>query len=104
MVKSMTAYVAALSGDNYDILEEIFLEKFKKFSCLYWLICDYTEYIDELQYNKTDNDILSIDVVMTSKAKKLLEKINKQNEEGVTASCSNKTVSIEIRKNEVVAG
>ena len=102
MTKSMTSYINALTEDDYDLFEDIFINKYKKFSCFYWLICDFNDYIDNLHYNQSDSDTLNIDITMSSKVKKLVEKINEQIDDGISVSYKGKIVNIEITKCEKV--
>ena len=68
MKKNIPEYIAELSKNNFESFEEIFDNKFKKFRQLYWLLCEYSEYISSLNYNETDKDVLSVDVEFTKKA------------------------------------
>ena len=76
MKKSMTEYISLLSEDDFEILEEIFEDKYKKFVSIYWMLCDYSEYITSLKYKKTKKDTLKIEVTLSSNIDKLINNIN----------------------------
>lgn len=60
MKKSMTEYISALTANNYERLEELISNKYRKFVTLYWLICDYSNYITLFEYKDTEHDKLKI--------------------------------------------
>ena len=47
-------------NNKYEVLEEIFEDKYLKFRKLYWLLCDYSEYITTLECINTDKDLLRV--------------------------------------------
>ena len=60
MHSSMPAYITELSDNDFDILEEIFIDKYQKFIQLYWLLKEYSNNIARLQYNNSDKNELNI--------------------------------------------
>ena len=44
----MPAYITELSDNDFEVLEEIFIEKYNKFIHLYWLLKEYSENISLL--------------------------------------------------------
>lgn len=60
MKKNMPEYITTLSDNNYEILEEIFEDKYHKFTQLYWLLKEYSDSITSLKYKSTDKDVLKI--------------------------------------------
>ena len=60
MHSSMPAYITELSDNDFDILEEIFIDKYQKFIQLYWLLKEYSDNIARLQYNNSDKNELNI--------------------------------------------
>lgn len=66
MNSSMPAYITELSGNNFDILEEIFIDKYQKFIQLYWLLKAYSENISKLHYNDSDKNELNISVKVSN--------------------------------------
>ena len=55
----MPAYITELSDNDFEVLEEIFIEKYNKFIHLYWLLKEYSENISQLQYNSSSKDELN---------------------------------------------
>ena len=41
MKQNMPEYITVLSNNNYDVFEEIFLDKYEKFIELFWLIKNF---------------------------------------------------------------
>lgn len=63
MKKNMSSYLYALSESNYDILEEIFCYKYRKFRKIYWLLKEYSDFIVGLKYDDNPNrDYLKISI------------------------------------------
>lgn len=106
MKKSMPEYIATLSDNDFEILEEIFEDKYKKFLDVYWLIRDYSDYITTLKYKKTKKDILKIEFTITKlSVNKVMEGINSNIKSGSNILVTNdgKTIKIEITKDESVS-
>ena len=59
MKKSMPEYIKALSDDKFEILQEIFENKYFKFLQLYWLIRQYSDYISSLKYKSTKRETIN---------------------------------------------
>ena len=60
MKKNIPEYITELSKNNFESFEEIFDIKFKKVRQLYWLLCEYSEYITSLDYNESDKNAQEI--------------------------------------------
>lgn len=106
MKKSMPEYVLALSDGDYDILEEIFTEKYQKFVQLYWLICKYSDYITSLSYKETKKEVLKVDLTLAKlKVSKVLEDMNSEilDDDDILVWNEKKVIHIEITKDESVA-
>ena len=58
----MVEYISVLSENKIDLLEEIIKHKYKKFTELYWMLKDYSNYISSLKYKSTKKEILKIEV------------------------------------------
>ena len=56
-MKSMPEYIDELSGNDFEVLEEIFLQKYQAFIQLYWLLNDYSENIKNLTYNRESDEL-----------------------------------------------
>ncbi len=106
MKKSMSEYVTALSDNNFDILEEIFTNKYRKFVQLYWLINGYSDYITSLSYKETKKEILKVDLTLTKlKVNNVMEELSKSipDDSDILIWNEKKIIHIEITKNESVA-
>lgn len=53
MKATLPDYAMVLSENAYDILEEIFENKYRQFIRLFWLIKDYSDHISSLSYKTT---------------------------------------------------
>lgn len=103
MKKSIPEYINVLSEDNYEIFEEIFINKYRKFMYLYWLITDFDEYIDTLKYKTTKKDKLKIvmylkDIDTDYVLSRLQDKSS--NDENVLIYIEDDKIKIEIIKEE----
>ena len=45
MKKSIPEDIKVLSGNDFDVLEEIFIDKYSQMLDLYWLISDYSDFV-----------------------------------------------------------
>lgn len=108
MKKNIPTYMLILSEDNFEVLEEIFERSYSKFIFLYWLICDYSDSIEEIKYKNKNKeyDILKIEITFAPKTniKKIIEEINSsiEDEENVSVSIKRQKniINIEISKAE----
>lgn len=103
MKKSMPEYMKVLSDDDYEIMEELFTEKYRKFTELYWLIRDFSDYITSLRYKKTKKDILKITMTLTKiDIDQVMGLIDEKIESNDHVSVWNekKVIHIEIHKDE----
>lgn len=106
MKKSMPEYIATLSDNDFDILEEIFLDKYDKFLNVYWLIRDYSDYITTLKYKKTSKETLKIEFTVTKlSVDKVINEINSniKSDSNVEVSKDSKIIKIKITKDESVS-
>lgn len=62
MKKSMMNYISVLTEEDYDTLEDIIANKYKKFVTLYWILREFSSYIAMLQYKKSSPDTMSIQI------------------------------------------
>lgn len=53
-----------MSEGDCDILEEIICQKYHEFLNCYWLLKEYSEFIDDMKYDDTEKDRLVIDIRM----------------------------------------
>lgn len=97
----------ALSDDDYEILEELFTEKYRKCMEVYWLIRDYSDYITTLRYKKTKKDILKITMTLAKiKSETVLNELSTKLEDNdnilnnVLIWNEKKVIHIEIQKDE----
>lgn len=56
-MKSMPQYIDELAGNHFDVLEEIFLQKYQSFLQMYWLISDYSDNIKNLTYQRGQDEL-----------------------------------------------
>lgn len=75
MKEDLVEYICALSGNDYDLLEEIMIKKYKKFINFFELVRDYGDDIVKLKYNDThDDNILDITITMRGNIKNDIKK------------------------------
>lgn len=65
MHKDMVTYISVMSNDDLSTLEHIIDRKYRKFTKLYWLLKDFSDYIASLQYKESGDDILKIEALMS---------------------------------------
>jgi hypothetical protein len=102
MNKTIPTYINALS-DNYDILEEIFIYKYKEFITLYQLISAYSNYTNNLNYKITDKDTLKIDLLVDNDVcddivSNIRSDIDKYDTEEIIVRKMNDIIHIKIKK------
>ena len=103
MKKTMVEYISVLSENKMDLLEEIINHKYKKFTELYWMLKEYSNYISSLKYKSTKKEILKIEVKFSGiDVEKILSDLNNSILEGSSALIWNKgkTIFMEITKKE----
>ena len=105
MKKTMTDYVNALSDQDFEILEDIFENKFLKFRMVYDIISGYSEYISNLKYKKTKKEILKIEVTINTKniddiMSEIISYISENDIDNVLICNEGNVVKIEISKDE----
>ena len=106
MDKKISDYVRALSDNDFDVLEEIFLKKYRKFLRCYYIIADYSDQITYIDYDKIkDDNKLRISFTVSGKSK-TVDKIMSELAESVKDSDDvliynqKKTISVEITQDE----
>ena len=63
MKKDMITCIRTLSEDEFDTLEDIICNKYKKFCNLYWMIREYSDNISRIKYDKkSSKDLLKIEL------------------------------------------
>lgn len=103
MKKTMSNYITTLSDNDFSVLEDIIVYKYKKFIELYWLLKSYSDYISILKYVEAPEDVLKIEVSLSGiDIEKVLKKLQKKIEDSDTILISNnsKKIFIEIDKSE----
>ena len=104
MKKSIPEYIKALSDNDFEILEEIFCEKYSQMIELYWLIRGYSDVTSSLTYDKCDNqNTLKIQMVLVNvKPKDVVKNLNSNIEDGTNVNIWNvgKVIHIEITKDD----
>lgn len=103
MKKSMLDYISVLTEEDYDVLEEIISNKYKKFVTLYWILREFSNYIAMLQYKKSSHDSLMIQIRFAGTnidgLIKLL-KIEASKYQNVVVSTDNRLINLSITKDE----
>jgi len=105
MERNLATYIKVLSDDDYDIFEDIFLEKYRKFIYLYNIINRYSDIITKLKYEMSDNDILKIEFsVSKKKTSDILSEIQNYTDSESSMGCKywnkGKSIFIELTKDE----
>lgn len=96
-MKSMPEYISDLSGDDFEVLEEIFLEKYQKFIQLYWLINGYSDDIKDLCYNSKGDSELNISFKVSGiSSDSLVEELSETGSDNVKVYSEKKKVFISI--------
>lgn len=76
MKASLSEYIKALSGEQFSILEELIQHKYRKFMSFFNLIYEYSDDIEKMKYNFTDQNTLDIELSMKTKRTLKEEMIN----------------------------
>ena len=103
MKQNMPEYITVLSNNNYDVFEEIFLDKYEKFIELLWLIKNFSDNTKTLKYKTTKKNILKIELVVENiSAKEVLSSIKKKikGRDNIKAVLKNDVINIEICSEE----
>lgn len=106
MKKSIPEYINTLSDGDFEILEEIFDDKYYQMKALYWLICDYSDVTTSLTYDgSVDSNVLRIEMTLVNKKpKKVVEEIESNIDEDSDISVSvwheGKVIYLELIKEE----
>lgn len=103
MKKAMVAFMKALAEDDYQILEEIIESKYEKFTELYWVLKDYSDYIAYMKYKTTSKDILKIELKISGvDVETVLDGIQSSisDSDGILIWNAKKRIHIEITKDE----
>ena len=97
MHSSMPAYITELSDNDFDILEEIFIDKYQKFIQLYWLLKEYSNNIARLQYNNSDKNELNISMkVVNIKPDVIISELSENIDDGDDITIYNNKKIIQI--------
>ena len=106
MDKKISDYVQALSDNDFDVLEEIFLKKYRKFLRCYYIISEYSDQITYIHYDKCDDDTkLRISFSVSGKSKtvdKIMSELAEEvdDSDDVLIYNQKKTITVEITKDE----
>lgn len=106
MNRTIPAYINTLSGDNFEILEELFLHKYRKFMIIYHMIDKYSDSISTLKYKNRDKNILDIDMCLDEdNVSVIMDDIlsaSQKYDEEIYISTDENIIHIKIIKNESV--
>lgn len=68
MKKKMNEYMTTLSkSGGFKVLEDIIEKKYKKFLHFYWCVKEYSDIIENVQYEFSNDNDLSIDISVNKK-------------------------------------
>lgn len=106
MKKNIAVYLTTLSENDYDILEEIIIDKYQQFIDAYWYLREYSDYISRLQYKKTKKHNLKLEISMVKlpmkevveEIRKRIPEVSKKNE--VDLSYEGRVLYLTIRRKE----
>ncbi len=57
MDKTIPSYIESACSGDFEILEEIFEEKYSEFLDCYWLLKEYTDFITKLDYERNKKNL-----------------------------------------------
>jgi hypothetical protein len=105
MERNLAAYIKVLSDDDYDIFEDIFLERYRKFIYMYNIISCYSDIITKLKYEESDKGNLKIEFsVSKKKVNDVLSEIEDYTDNKSVMDCKywnkGKSIFIELTKDE----
>lgn len=102
MKKSQVDYMKLLSKGRFPILEEIFVNKFRKFISLYWMLEKYDDKIKDMIYNESEEDILMIHIKASKKSiSDILSDLEKRSmDEGISYYQDKNDICIKIIRHE----
>lgn len=55
--RTIPSYIESACSGDFEILEEIFEDKYSEFLDCYWLLKEYTEFITNLEYERNKKDL-----------------------------------------------
>lgn len=98
---TMPSYICAMSEGDIDVLEDIFINKYREFIDFYWLIKDLSDDIASLSYDKKKGDCLCIKFTLdTLNPEDIANKLRQtSNSDNVKVSRSKEKIQIVIHKN-----
>lgn len=99
----MVSFLKSLVQDDYDVLEEIFTLKYRKFIEMYHILECYSSNIKSLSYKVTSKENLKIEIKVNEKDyDSILNAIKKsvKNKDNVEVTTEKKRIHIKITKDE----
>ena len=100
----MTEYMNVLSENNFDILEEIIRDKYRKFTSLYWMLKEYSDFITSMKYKSSKHEVLKIELKLSGiKTEDVLLRLQDSipaGEEQILIWNEKKVIHIEITREE----
>lgn len=103
MKKNMVSYITVMTNDNIAVLEEIIQCKYRKFTKMYWLLKDFSDFIASIQYKESSNDTLKIELLVSKKMdiKQLISRLEDGNsEKSISIRNKGNRITIEILQDE----
>ena len=106
MKKNIPEYISELSDNRFEVVEDIFDNKFIKFRKLYWLLCEHSEYITTLDCVNTSKNILRV-VVGFNKSADVISItdniISNIEDDNIEIFTDERTITVEIELDETTA-
>ena len=97
---TMPSYICAMSEGDIDVLEDIFINKYREFIDFYWMIKDLSNDISKLTYDKKKKDCLSIKFTLdTLNPEDIASQLRQSSNDCVKVSRSKDKIQIVIHKN-----
>lgn len=62
MIRNIPSCIKELSGNDFDVFEEIISHKYKKFMSFYRLVENVSDLVKSLHYNFTSDENLDVDI------------------------------------------
>ena len=57
MYRTIPSYIESACSGDFQIIEEIFENKYSEFMDFYWMLKEYTEFITSVEYEKNKKDL-----------------------------------------------
>lgn len=104
MKKNMVEFISVMSNNDVSVLDHIIEHKYRKFTKLYWLLKDFSDFIASLKYNESEENTLKLEILVSKKldVDKMIRCIKANSSEEYPVIIRNKRnkITIEITQDE----